>query len=923
MDVLLRTKFERPRLSGNIVQRPRLTDRLQVAQARRLTLLSAPAGYGKTTLLSGWLQSSALHWSWLALDRADSDVATFATCLIEAIHTLAPGACHGAQAMLQTSQSPAPAPAQLAATLINDLAELPHDVTLVLDDYQSIHERGVHDLLAALIQHLPHRLHLIIATRADPPLPIAQWRARGHVAEIRSADLRFTLAETGEFLHLETGANLPEHIVCRIAERTEGWITGLKLATLSFRDRAPSVGQADHALVQAFETSASGQITDFLLEDVLSRQPRAVREFLMRLSILDRFCTPLCDVLGSDVDGMPSVAQAGFVLRWMERSNLFLIPLDEERRWYRFHHLFRDMLSQRLKLKHSPADIAVLHQRASDWLADHGLSEDAMHHALAAGDLHRVAALIEAGKHDLLDREDWHTLDRWLNLLPDDVIEQRPALILARATVVQFQGRYAQLPPLLERAAKLLFAPNAPNAPAGEPDLARAVMLAESHGLQGMVELFVADDPRAAHESANRTWERVPASHAYVRDRAMFVWAISCQLTGRFNEARAALIDMIGACDERQSRSIARALSGLAIIHACEGLWGECARWANQCLTLAMRLNLPISAGWARYCLGVCAYEHNDLATAAAHFGANAECVNLLSARSAHDSLIGLALTQQALGERALAGETIAALDDFDLRHSFAPFQTEAQSVRARLSLMRGDAVTAAHWLNSTDVTQITGGRMQQMLFLEIPQVTVVRAEIASGSPAHLQRAEAHLDALLARARALHAVRREVEALALQSLVLSAQSKVLGALAALDTALALAEPRGFARTFVDVGPDLVPLLTQLACQGRHAEYACELAALFAPAAAPPANGHAPRRARPALHHELIEPLTNRETEILQLLGKHLSNDEIAQTLFISPFTVKSHTRALYEKLGVKRRRFAIQRARELCLLPAV
>jgi LuxR family maltose regulon positive regulatory protein len=889
---------------------------LQAARGSRLTLVCAPAGYGKTTLLSEWLQGSAMSWAWLSLDRSDSDLHTFATCLIKAICTSEPGACRSAQAALWVSQSPSPE--QLAGLFINDFTQLPHDITIVLDDYQLVSDRRVHELLTILVRNLPEKVHLALATRSDPPLPISQWRARGFIAEVRAAELRFSFAEVGEMLSREIGVELPEHTISQIAARTDGWITGLKLATLSIRDRAVSGGVIDYEMIaDKFSDGKCPQITDFLLGDVLSRQPRAVQEFLMRISILERFCAPLCDVLGSDVDGMPSIAQSGFVLRWIERANLFLIPLDESRHWYRFHPFFRHLLGQRLNLKHSQADIAVLHQRASDWLGRQGLTEEAVQHALAANDFGSAAALIEARRHELLDQEDWHTLNRWLNLLPNDIIEQRPALLLACAAIAQIQCRYTQMPPLLTRAAALLSTPGDEDT-MGDSDPARVALIVELRSLQCAVELLVNNDPHSAEGLADRQWERVPASYAYVRDRAVFMWAVTRQMAGRFAEARAALMDVINGCDEQRVNSIARALASLAFIHASEGLWSDCARWAEQCLTLATRLHLSISAGWARYWLGVCAYESNDLQAAVAHFSSNAESISLISACSAHDSLMGLALAYQILGERTKADETVAALDNFDLHHAFAPRLAEVQSLHARLSLLRGDTNAAVRWLHTTNLEHEPESFARHVLFHEAPQITSLRTDIAIGSPASLHRAEVQLDALLATAHALHAVRREIEVLTLQALVMSARGKVPAALDALKSALALAQARGFVRTIADVGPGLMPLLMQLAQHNAHADYARLLLRLC--------TSSMPRQPAQRVmlkgEVEFIEPLTNREMQILQLLGKHMSNEEIAQALFISPLTVKSHTRKLYEKLGVKRRRFAVQRAQELCLLPA-
>ena len=897
-----------------------MTQQLDAAANKRLILVSAPAGFGKTTLLAEWLPENGRPWAWVSLDRTDSDLATFIAYFVAAVQTANPSACQGTHELLRAPQLPPLA--QLATTLINDLAGLPSDALLVLDDYHVIRERAVHELLTALVYRLPRQLHLVIATRADPPLPIARWRATGYVAEIRAADLRFTTDEARAFLDLETGLVLPQPVFSRISESSEGWIASLKLVALSIRSRAthPEPAQVPD-LAGIFEKEANRHVADFLMEDVLARQPKIVRDFLLRTAILDRFTAPLCDALGSDSTAPPSTAKAKDILKWIERANLFLVALDEQRRWYRYHHLFRSLLENQLRLACAEADIAQLHLRASAWFARQGLTEEAVQHALAAGDVDRAATLIEERKHDLLNHEDWHTIKRWLDWLPAELVERRPALLLARGRIMHFQGRYTQLQPLLGRVAVLLAGPAPDGAGMTPPQPLDSIQLDLEHrDLSALVALLVGDDPQAAHALLDGMWDRVSPSHEFLRGTLALTWAMASQFTGRFHEARQMLIAELSALDEHRGYVAGRLLLALSLIHIFEGQWDEGVRWAGRLLARARVSKSLLSLGWAHHCLGVCSYERNDLRAAAAHFQENAEHADSLNARCAHDSLVGLALTRRALGERAASDSAIEALESFDLHHAFPSFEAEAQSVRARLALLGGDMPAAQRWLGVTDVAQVMAGHLQQMMTFEIPQLTLMRVLIAGGRPADLQRAETELDRLLATARRLHAVRREIEILALQSLVQSTLGK---SSLALD-ALALAQPRRFVRTFVDLGPELARLLGELVRRGRHSSYAGELLAAFdqprpAPDSAPDAAPN-PATQSPRPGGKLIEPLTNRETEILNLMAQHLTNDEIARALFISPLTVKSHTRNLFDKLGVKRRRFAIQRAQELGLL---
>ena len=405
-----------PRVTGDLINRHHLIERLNRGLDRGLTLICAPAGFGKTTLACMWLQDCARPAAWLSLDENDSDLRVFLSYLVAAIQTVFPDACPTTLGFLRAPQLP---PLDLVATtLVNDIADLPESFILTLDDYHAIQDNTMHELVATLIGKLPRNAHLVLASRVDPPWPLASLRAGRQMMELRADDLRFTLDEAQVFLERVVGVKLTIETVATLEGRTEGWIAALRLAALSMR------GETDHAaFVQSFK-GTHRDMTDYLTTEVLSQQPQPIQDFLLRTSILDRFCAPLCDAILDDrrsaIDEEPSSSLIGLsssvagpsspsqaILDELDQANLFLVPLDHERRWYRYHHLFQDLLRRRLQAQMNAEELASLHSRASAWLRDNGLIEEALRHAMAAGDLEGAAQLVEDSRHDLLNREDW------------------------------------------------------------------------------------------------------------------------------------------------------------------------------------------------------------------------------------------------------------------------------------------------------------------------------------------------------------------------------------------------------------------------------------------------------------------------------------------------------------------------------------
>src|SRR5215211_6760037 len=460
-DALLATKLHIPRTRPGFVARPRLVDRLAPAQAGELTLVCAPAGFGKTALLADWARRDPRPVAWLSLDDADNDPARFWRHLAAALETVCPGVADRVAALLQGLQ-----PTSFEAvvtTLVNELAGVTGEVVLLLDDYHLIQAPQVHQSMELLLAHLPSQLRLVLASRADPPLPLARLRARGQLAELRERDLRFSPEETAELLRTAVGSELPEAAVVALADRTEGWVAGLQLAALSLQGRINPA-----AFIDGFSGSHR-YVLDYLTEEVLDGQPDHLVRFLLETSILERLCGPLCDAVTGRADSQALLEQ-------VERANLFLVPLDEVRGWWRYHHLFADLLRARLA-QEQPERVPELHASAAAWCEAHGLVDDAVRHALAAGEPSWVARLIEQHTDAMLWRFEHATVRRWLEALPAELVGSRPRLCLAQAYGALLSGRLEAVEPRLADAERALADRGGQPQEPYEPSVGRAVSL--------------------------------------------------------------------------------------------------------------------------------------------------------------------------------------------------------------------------------------------------------------------------------------------------------------------------------------------------------------------------------------------------------------------------------------------------------------
>jgi LuxR family maltose regulon positive regulatory protein len=700
------------------------------------------------------------------------------------------------------------------------------------------------------------------------------------------------------------GLELDAESLAILEQRTEGWIVGLRLAALSLRD-----GGELTTLTRNLAGS-DRHVTNYLLAEVLSRQPQAVQEVLLRSSILRRFCVSLLDaLLDRDRSGNGRAPGGGTraMLEWMEGSGLFLVALDDERTWYRYHHLFRELLQHKLHSESSEEVMASLHVRASDWFAAEGLIEEAMHHALAATDAQRAARIVEQHRHALLNREAWHALVRWLDLLPQDVVHQHPGLLLAQAWHQQWRWQYATMPPVLEMTEELIS-----HDAEAITETERRILRAEIDTLWSALWFAHGDGPRCL-ECAQRAREHLPAALVYVRGAFLEYLAWGYQITGQAGAGIRILEEALASDEAREDLFTARMLLGLAVIYYLSGDLGLAEQMASRLLKLSPEKPLALSRPWAHLIAGVACYQQNRLAEAEAHFSAVTEHRYLANAAASQACLAGLALTYQAQGRPEAATQVAEAALEFALEIRHPLHLAGARAFQARLALLQGDLAAARRWAQGVTPEELPA----RTLFPEVPRLTLARVLIAQGTRDSLQKASQILDEILEIARGTHSAPHTIELLALQALVYDAQGDGPKALELLRQSLELAQPGGFLRVFVDLGPAMVPLLSRLAELEREPQYIRRILADFAPS---PLQRH-PQRLGQKDHLAIVESLTNREHEILELLAQRLSDKEIAQALHISPHTVRKHTSNLYGKLQVAGRRQAVSKAKALGLLP--
>jgi LuxR family maltose regulon positive regulatory protein len=896
---LLATKLFVPRPRPDLVPRPRLLARLDAGlEGGRCSLLSASAGAGKTSLLAAWLAQLDRPVAWLTLDERDQDVGQVLRYLVAACQTIAPACGRRALAWLDAPRLP---PSEVVVTeLVNDLAALPEPSVLVLDDYHLVRAPAVHDAAAFLVGNLPPPLHLVIASREDPPLPLPRLRARRQLVEVRAADLSFSVGEAATLLDSGMGLHLAESQVATLVERTEGWAAGLQLAGLALRDRPDPA-----PFVAAF---GGGQrlVADYLMAEVLERQPASRRRFLLATCVLDRLCAPLCDaLLAPDADQPGAAAPTGDdsqgILEELERANLFLVPLDDERVWYRYHHLLADALRARLAREAGAEAAAALHRRAGGWFGREGLLPEAIGHALAGDAAEDAAAWIEALTPTLFATMSTHqTLASWFAALPEPVVRARPLLCLAQAWLLIYRVELEPAAAWVEAAARAL--------PAADDD-ARPARGAVAATRAYMATVVPDVAPDHAIEWAERALADLAPGDVAFRGMAGMSLGQAALALGQLDRAERAFAEVAAAAREAGLvQGSLTATTQQVNVQRLRGARRQALATGRAALGWASEHVVPSTLGRLRTVLAELVLDEDDLAAAWAlatgglaaprEFG-NAPPLVLL----ANLPLVRLHL---AKSDPAAAGAVLAEVRPLVQHGPFATVALMLESAEARVRLAQGDGAAAVAWATAVAwAAPVEPAALADLLrfgaaAVEAAGVTPARILVAqgraTGDAALLGQAERHLEVAwrLAEGHGLGWLRLRV--LILRALLADIKGDRDAALGSLAAAVAQAEPEGVIRPFLDEGAPMAALLTELR------------------ATAPGGREPAPRRTG------LVEPLTERELEVLRLLAAGRSNADMAAELFVEQSTVKTHLIHLYRKLGVHSRTQTVARARALGLL---
>ena len=955
---LLATKLYIPPPRANLVSRPHLIERLDrgLSEGHRLILISAPAGFGKTTLLSEWTSARIEDYgvrskdsargaetlpessgsvpptsysllptpgsllptplfSWLSLDEADSTPVRFLTYLLAALHQIDNHIGQDLQSVLRQPRAPSPSASgqdhwvpRAMTSLINDLARFGADqpLVLVLDDYHCICDAHIHGAIELLLDRMPPHLHLVIATRQDPPFSLSRLRARGQMTEIRQRDLCFDMQEAARFFQQVVGLDLAKSDIAVLEERTEGWVAGLQLAALSVQGRDTE----DIAHLKAF-SGRQAFILDYLTDEVLERQTDSIQRFLLETCLLERLCGPLCDAVLERTDREdPAADNAQAVLETLNRNNLFLIPLDDERQWYRYHRLFRDLLRAGLHEVSAQREenwIPDLHRRAATWYREHNLPADAVHHALLAQDYAQAADIVEqAIQHvSVWSQINVTTFMDWYRALPDDVTRTRPRLQLFASRVCSVSGQPATTEHLLHQITDYLR---------DQPDHPDAGEILDLVAADRASYAAVRGDVHEAIALTHQILERLPAQNGPMRLRLSSTLGLAHERAGDLDRAGQAFGEAIAA-----ARALGMDFAAVPLVcnqAQIQFLRGQLHQAAETCAR-AVQLGtvdgtpLPVT-GYAEIEQGKILYEQNDLENAA---GRVVKGIERLAQGGSPDSFGSahtvLAQIRQAQGDTqgALSAIETAIQAALDSGISRAIHLTRAY--RARIWLAQGKLEQASRW---ADEYRLIG---ETAYLREVEDLTLVRVLLAQDKATE---AQPLLDDLLAPAEEAGRFGRVLEIEASRALALEALDDRSRALAALAHALRLAAPEGYVRVFVEEGRPMGELLLTAARAPSRASSHIDmgyvrmlLAALSeAPTADPGlASGHQP----------LVEPLTERELEVLRLLAEGLTNPEIGQRLYISRPTVKTHTQNIYSKLNVHTRREAVEKARALGMLP--
>ena len=898
-----RTKLYRPPVTADYISRDALDASLEAGVGLPLTIVSAPAGYGKSTLISHWLETSDSPAAWLSLDESDSDVRVFLTYFVTALRTVSTDACK--QTFSTINAENLPPMSSITTQLSNDLDQLHERLTLVLDDYHRIHDNDIHFVLDSLLEHPSRNLHLVILSRRDPALSLSPLRAHHLLNEVRMRDLKFSSEDTLAFLAQTISTPLQAASIQRLQARTEGWPTGIRLVALA-------LAHQDNVQDYLNQFGADARpLQEYLVAEVLSGQPPAVQDCLLNISILERFNAQLCDaVCNNKLAGKDRPVSGQDFIKILENSGLFCVALDGQSEWFRFHHLFADLLQKQLEEKRGSEEISRLHETASHWFAENGHIEEAIKHALAGGSVKAAVDIVGSARQGLMNRDQWLLLERWLNLFSHEVIQQYPHLVVLRCWLdLYYWYRLDYLVKDLDRADVLL---ENPALDAGEADPLKAELAAIRSNLAYWII-----KPELGVDLAKQALRDSPDGHECARSTALFGWGALCQMLG--DEQQGARIIWDHMEDGRFNSPSSRARLMLTM---CMTYWPvagaqKMPQAAAALLQVSLEHELPWSQSFARYFHGLIHYEQNELSEAVAQLEIIVEDPYRYPIQNVTHCSFLLSLCYQALALPDRAREVADSIYKLTFERGNRMFIDLVEAFRADLDLRQGRIVQAEHW--EKGYVQPAPHGLQRYYNAEL---TSIRVLMALDTPQSRAAAAEQLDSFHQLVIQIHHKRLMIDVLGMKALLADAEGNADSAVVLLHEAVDLGQPGQMIRPLADLGTGLVKLLNRLDLDQEGLHYVGKiLAALSDEYSALSANKDANANTRRSTNQQsLITPLSNREQEILQLITDNLTNKEIAEKLFISPRTVKRHAESIYSKLGVHRRQEAIAKATGLGIL---
>ena len=894
---IIQTKFCAPLLTTDLVDRERLLALLDGSLEVPLTLVSAPAGYGKSILVSQWCERQKHNTFWLSLDPSDSDMKQCLSYLIADIQNQLPKACEGSEKLLYAPDNTSVE--VVSSYLLNDLDQLDKPCSIVLDDYHHLAlSSSVHELLEKVLQYPPPGVHFIMITRRDPPLRLVRLRAINQLLEIRLVDLRFNRHEIRELLDKSTGIVPGDDALAHLQSEIEGWAVGLRLVSIAMRNR----GEMDEFLKSIH--GGIPQFQEYLMQEVLSGLPADVRDLLLICSQINRFCADLIEHIRNYDDTQPELdsLSASDFIKQLEKENLFTICLDDQHSWFRFHHLFQSLLQQEFQHNATKDDLGKINLLASQWYESHGYIDEAILYATKAGDTLFAARIVERHCYAELEEDRAFVVERWLDQVPGDIMRARPLLMLAHVWTLTFGQQIDEVAALVEELGPLLQQQKCSEEIFGELYFFRGWLLF----WQGEFEQSKRMLTRAHSSISNH-------KNIYIAETDLHL-AIVLYVSGQADDALQLVNDQISAFGGMQ---LGRRIGTLAFIHMLSGDLNSLEVTARRMRSVDRNMRTTLTDAWSVYFTGCVELQRFQLEAAEKRFSRVIDRPHMIDRRAAIDSFAGLAIAQQMSGQQEEALNTIERLKSFVGERDEAENLALALSCEARIGLLQGRSIRAT---NEEDSSIATPGVFDLFLWLEIPVVTQIRLLIAEESGASLEKAQELLDKARCTSESCRFNVQLIEIAVLQSVIFEKQGRNEEALGALDQAIELSETGGWVRPFVEAGPTMAGLLRRFSEKSGGNGFVHHLLTVINTAntyteRTSKTDARLPIAAITALESE-HDSLTNRELDILELLAQRMQNKEIANKLFISTHTVKDHLKHIYQKLNVSNRRQAVSRALE-------